>query len=79
MPNRAYEIKDISIVLEIYERARQRGKHSGDNCEEEFAELLKERPEMFELLGHTSMDIDMLAGNLREEGKKVINLKELSN
>jgi len=44
---------------------------------EEFKEVLKKRKDKIEHLGTSEKDIDLLAGNLREEGLKILNLKEL--
>ena len=74
--NSLFIVKDLDVMMEVYRRAIAHGKKSGENCQEEFEELLKERPEAFEFLGNTLKDIDLLAGNLREDGVKVLNIKE---
>lgn len=68
--------------LEIYEEAiklgKERGKKEGDNLEQEFFEVIKKRKAQDKIkhLGQTEKDIDMLTGDLREEGYKILNLKE---
>jgi len=69
-------VKDLDVMLEVYRRAIEHGKRPGGDCQEEFEELLKERPDAFEYLGNTTKDIDLLTGDLREEGLKILNVKE---
>jgi hypothetical protein len=66
----------ISIYLEICELAMKNGKKAGDNIEEEFMEILKQKPQEFTYLGSTNQDLDLLCGNLRERGLKILNLAE---
>lgn len=71
-----YVLKNIEAYFLIYEKAKLNGKTPGQSMQEEFNEVAKEHPEMFELLGQAE-DVDMLAGELREQGVKVLNLKEI--
>lgn len=66
---------DIDTILEVYELAKQRGKKPGDDISKEFLEIMKKKN--IKPIGTTDKDIDLLAGDLREEGKKVLNLKEI--
>jgi hypothetical protein len=68
------------ITVEIYEEiiklAMSHGKKEGDSMQEEFEEVKKRHSEI-QLIGCTDKDIDQLTGDLREEGKKVLNLNEI--
>jgi len=68
---------DIDTVCEIYELALAHGKKAGESMQEEFDEVRKRHPDKFQCLGQTEQDIDLITGNLREEGKRVLNLNEL--
>jgi hypothetical protein len=70
-------ITDIDTILEIYELAKSRGKKAGENCQEEFDEILKKKPERFTYIGDSEQDLDMIGGNLRENGLKILNIKEI--
>ena len=70
-------INDIDFLLKVYDLAREHGKKPGESIQEEFEELLKQNPEAVTLMGTTEEDIDMLSGNLREQGIKVTNLSEI--
>jgi hypothetical protein len=70
-------ITDIGTTLEIFELAKSRGKKAGDNCQDEFLEILKEKPDKFTYIGDSKQDIDLLAGNMREEGLTILNMKEI--
>ena len=70
-------IIELKTALEIWELAKKHGKKWGDNCQEEFEEILNQKPEKFTYIGKTNQDIDLLTGNLRERGLKVLNLKEI--
>jgi len=75
-PKFAYWQVDIDTVIEVFELAKSHGKKQGDNCQEEFEEVLKKKKDKFKLLGTGSKDLDLLTGDLREQGKKVFNLNE---
>jgi hypothetical protein len=70
---------DVDITLEIYDLALSRGKKPGEDIQKEFEEVLKNKPDRFTFLGNIGedMDIDLLVGNLRERGLKILNLKEI--
>jgi len=68
---------DIDTMIEIFELAKLRGKKAGDNCQDEFLEILKNKPDKFTYLGDTEQDIDLIGGNLRERGLKILNIKEI--
>lgn len=77
MNNKLVWQTDVETMMEIFDLALKHGKKTGDNIQDEFIEIYKQKKEKFQLLGCTDQDIDLLAGNLREEGKKVINLNEI--
>jgi hypothetical protein len=66
----------LDIYLEVVELAQKHGKKSGDSMLEEFQEIRNKYPERFQYVGETEKDIDLLTGDLREEGLKVFNIKE---
>jgi len=67
------------ITAEIYEEiinlALSHGKKAGDSMQEEFEEIRKKHSEI-QHLGTTDKDIDMLTGELRDKGQKILNLNE---
>ena len=67
------------ITAEIYEEiinlALSHGKKAGDSMQEEFEEIRKKHSEI-QHLGTTDKDIDMLTGELRDRGQKILNLNE---
>jgi hypothetical protein len=71
---------NINDIIEIYEEAvklaRERGKKPGDSINQEVVELLAKRKKNLQCLGTTNKDMDMLTGDLREAGFKVINTEE---
>ena len=69
-------ITDIDMVLEVYDLALKHGKKEGDDLTDEFLEVAKKKN--MKPIGTTNKDIDLLAGDLREESKKILNLKEIS-
>ena len=74
---------NIDDFMTIYEEAiilgKERGKKEGDNIEQEFFEIAKKKGMLDKIkhLGETNQDIDLLAGNLREKGLKILNMKEI--
>jgi hypothetical protein len=60
--------------FEICDLALKHGKKAGDSMQEEFDEIRKKY--QIQHLGCTDKDIDMLTGELRDKGKKVLNLNE---
>ena len=63
------------IYQEIIELALAHGKKAGDSMQEEFDEVRKNHSEI-QHLGTTDKDIDMLTGELRDKGQKILNLNE---
>jgi predicted nucleic acid-binding Zn-ribbon protein len=70
---------DIETMLHIYELAKAHGKKPDENIQDEFDTIRKLYPGKFTSLGITDMDKDLIVGNLREEGKKILNLDEINN
>ena len=72
----------ISDFLEIYEEAiklgKERGKKEGDNLEQEFFEIANKKNKIPKHIGQTEMDKDLLVGNLRENGHKILDIDELN-
>ena len=74
----------IEEFLPIYEEAIllgiKRGKKVGDNIEKEFFEILKKynKENKLKYLGKTKQDSDLLTGNLREKGLKILNINEIN-
>ena len=69
----------LTIMEEAIILGKERGKKEGDNLEQEFFEIAKKKGLLDKVkhLGKTDKDIDLIAGNLREEGLKILNMKEL--
>ena len=67
------------ITTEIYEEiinlALSHGKKAGESMQKEFEEIRKKHSEI-QHLGTTDKDIDMLTGELRDKGQKILNLNE---
>jgi len=67
------------ITAEIYEEiinlALTHGKKEGESMQEEFEEIRKKHSEI-QHLGTTDKDIDMLTGEMRDRGQKILNLNE---
>jgi len=68
-------LTDVDTMLEIYKLAKKNGKKAGDNIVAEFNKVMKKKK--IKLIGITESDIDMITGNLREQGKKILNLNEI--
>lgn len=66
----------LEIMEEAIKLGKSKGKKEGDNLETEFFEIAKQKNKIPKYLGSTKMDIDLLTGNLRENGLKILNLKE---
>lgn len=66
----------IKIYPEALELAKQRGKQPGQDFGEELFEIAKKYNIKIEGLGSSEKDVDLLTGDLREEGLKVLNLNE---
>jgi len=73
----ACSIEDyLTIMEEAVILGKERGKKTGDNLEKEFFEVAKKKNLMPQFLGKTEQDIDLIAGNLREDGLKILNMRE---
>ena len=72
----------VGDFLEIYEEAiklgKERGKKEGDNLEQEFFEIVNKKKKTPKHIGQTEMDKDLLVGNLRENGHKILDIDELN-
>jgi hypothetical protein len=68
---------NIKCVLTAMRYAKFRGVKAGHSYQLELIEVLNKHPEWLEKTEPCKEnDVDMLAGNMREEGKKVFNLNE---
>jgi len=68
---------NLEIYKEIIELAQKHDKREGESIQEEFEEVMKNHASEVKFIGTTDKDIDMLTGDLRENGKKVLNLNEI--
>jgi hypothetical protein len=68
----------LTIMEEAIVLGKSRGKKEGDNLEQEFFEIAQEKGliDKIKHLGQTEMDKDLLIGNMREEGLKILDLDE---
>jgi len=66
----------LKIYPEAIELAKQHGKKEGEDFGAEFFEIAKKYNINIGGIGKTEQDASLLTGNLREEGKKVLNLNE---
>jgi hypothetical protein len=69
----------LTIMEEAIILGKERGKKEGDNLEQEFFEVAKKKglTDKIKHLGTTEMDKDLLCGNLREEGLRILDLNEI--
>ena len=74
---KAFIIKSLEAYLTVYELALANGKKPGESMQEEFESVSKEHPEWFEFIGDSELDADMLTGEFRDRGLKVINIQEI--
>lgn len=63
--------------FEIVKRSKEAGLKPGDDMTPIFLKYMEEKGN--KPIGNTDMDIDLLAGNLRENGLKILNMKEFKN
>lgn len=75
--NLCFVLNDTRALILMYQLGFKNNKKPGEGLAEEALEVSKRHPDWITIIGKTEMDADMLAGNLREEGKKVLNLNEL--
>ena len=68
----------LTIMEEAIVLGKERGKIEGDNLEKEFFEIAEKKglTNKIKHLGQTELDKDMIVGNLRENGLKILNLDE---
>ena len=68
-------------IAEVYEDAiaigKAEGRKPGDDIGDIVFRLLTERKKTVKVLGYTDKDLDVLAGDLREKGHKVLNMREV--
>jgi len=68
---------NISIYLEAIELAQKNGKVAGDSIEKELITIIQKHKEEVTYLGETEKDKDLIVGDLRENGLKILNLDEI--
>jgi len=73
---------NVDTYLQVMEEAiilgKERGKKEGEEMSQEFFEIAKKKGilDKIKYLGETEMDKDLLTGNLREKGFKILNPDE---
>lgn len=67
---------DVEILSEIIDLAIKHGKKPGDSMEEEFKEVVAKYKDRVRLIGSTDKDVDLLTGDCREAGLRVLNPHE---
>jgi len=70
-------IVDLGMYLEVVELALLHGKQEGEDMTAELEEIAKKYPDKVKFLGESNLDVDMITGNLRENGYKILNMKEI--
>lgn len=75
--NLAFMINDVRAIPLIKQLCYKNCKKAGEGVAEEAVEVSKRHPEWVTIIGSTDYDADMLTGNLRERGMKILNLNEL--
>ena len=68
---------NISIYLEAIELAQKNGKVAGDSIEKELITIIQKHKEEVTYLGETEKDKDLIVGDLRENGLKILDLDEI--
>jgi len=68
----------LTIMQETIILGKERGKKEGDNLEQEFFEIAEKKGliDKIKHLGTTDKDIDLLTGDLRENGLNILNMNE---
>ena len=78
MKNVLWQIHDLKVIPLIYQIGFRNGLKEGERPTlVEWIEVYQRHPDWLSPLGSTEQDIDMLAGNLREQGFKVLNTAEI--
>lgn len=75
--NLAFILNDTRAIPLMIQLGYKNNKKEGQGLAEEAVEVAKRHPTWVTILGNTEMDASLLAGNLREEGLKVLNLNEI--
>ena len=72
-----YNLHSLTLdqYFEIITLAKTSGKVAGDSMQEEFDIIIKKYS--VPLLGVTDKDVDLVTGELRNSGLKILNLNEL--
>jgi len=65
-------LTDIDTAIEVYELA----KKENISLQKAFDKVLKARDDKIKFIGSIDKDGDMLTGDLREDGLKIININE---
>lgn len=73
MLNAPYQVKAMMLAVQL---ACKNNRERWMPDFEEFAEVYLRHPEWVTPIGETKDDIDLIAGNLREKGLKVLSLNE---
>jgi hypothetical protein len=76
MKNKMF-MMSIDIYLEAIELAQKNGKKAGDSIEKELITIIQKHKEEVIYLGETEKDKDLIVGDLRENGLKILNLDEI--
>lgn len=72
-PKRAMWLTDIDTVIEVYELA----KKENITLQQAFEKVLPARDDKIKFIGTTDKDGDLISGELRERGHKILNINEL--
>lgn len=76
--NTIWLVKNWKTLILLYQIGFRNGLKSGESpTDKEYYEVYKRHPDWLEPLGQTNIDLDMLTGELRERGLKVLNTREL--
>ena len=70
-------IVDLGMYLEVVELALLHGKQEGEDMTAELEEIAKKYSDKVKFLGETEKDLDLLCGDMRENGYKILNMKEI--
>ncbi len=74
--NSVWMIKDIKAYFIICRLAQKQKIKPGESMQKQFELVCKKHPEMFDHLGDTKLDKDLMLGNCRENGLKIFDLDE---
>ena len=65
-------LTDIDTTIEMYQLA----KDENISLQEAFEKILKKKRDKIKFLGTTEKDGDLLTGDLREKGQRILNINE---